>query len=98
MEVECVNEVVVVPCVGNTMEKFRILISLFEPKRISPLSLHDFLKAMDLIKLIERRHFERRFIGRERSSFKENIKLIKHLENIKLFPFDTSKLGFTPHH
>jgi len=67
---------------------------LFEPKRTGPLPSLNFFKAMNPIKLIERGHFEGRFIGRERSRFKENIKLVKNLKNLKLSPFDSPELSF----
>jgi len=53
---KCMNKVEEIPCVGHSMRKFRILISLFEPKRSSPLSPHCFFKVLDSIKLVEGGH------------------------------------------
>ena len=55
-------EVIAIPCVGDTVEKFRVVVSLIEPKGTSPLSPHNLFKVVDLIKFIEKGEFESRFI------------------------------------
>jgi len=44
--VKCLNEVVAIPCVGDMVEKFTIMVSLGELKRAGSLSPHSFFKTL----------------------------------------------------
>jgi len=91
---ESIDEIEMVPCIYDTVKKFRIVVSMIEP-RSCPLSPHNFFKMLNFFYLINRRHFEIWLFVGERPWFKEDVKRVDNIKKVKLLPFNIPKLSFT---
>ena len=45
--VESLDEIVTIHCIGDTVDKIRIIVSLGDPKRVSPLAIRSFFKILN---------------------------------------------------